>query len=60
MAVTDEQIRDAVARVATDGRVPCKALLEIARRLEVEPKTVGQACNELEIKIYGCQLGCFG
>ena len=60
MDTTDEQLREAVARVATDGRAPCRALLEIARRLEVDAKAVGRMCNELEIKIYGCQLGCFG
>ncbi|CEO87564.1 conserved hypothetical protein [Syntrophaceticus schinkii] len=33
--------------------------MEIATSLGVEPKVVGEACNELNIKLYGCALGCF-
>ena len=42
-----------------DGRLPCAVAFKIARKLEVPPKQVGEAANRLNIKIAGCQLGCF-
>ncbi len=54
-----EEIRQAVSEVARDGKAACKALLEVANRLGVEPARVGEACMELDIHICRCQLGCF-
>jgi len=59
MTDDDDQLRQAVRQAASDGRASCKSLLAIAERLGVPPRRVGQACNELKIKIAGCQLGCF-
>ena len=59
-ARTDEEIQAAVGELASgEGHAPCKALLALAERLDVPPARVGQACNEMGIKIHGCQLGCF-
>ena len=55
----DEEVRNAVRQAESNGRASCKSLLAIAERLGVEPARVGQACNELNVKISGCQLGCF-
>jgi len=33
--------------------------LAVARDLDVPPAEIGRLCNELDIKIVGCQLGCF-
>ena len=41
------------------GNIPCTAALEIARRLKVTPKEVGDAATKQKIKISNCQLGCF-
>jgi len=46
-------------RVAVDGRVACKAALDIARRLGVDSREVGAAADVLGMKISACQLGCF-
>lgn len=54
-----EKIRQAVNEVARDGKAPCKALFEVASRLGIEPARVGEACNELGIRVRACQLGCF-
>lgn len=56
----DERVAEAVKAAAVEGRVPCAAALALARRLGVAPSQVGQAANELGIKIADCQLGCFG
>lgn len=37
----------------------CSDAFKIATDLDINTKEVGDACNELEVKIYGCQLGCF-
>ena len=42
-----------------DGRLPCAIAFKIARKLKVTPRQVGEATNKLNIKIAGCQLGCF-
>ena len=56
---TERQIRQSIQQAARDGRVACKLLLELAERMESPPKRIGQFCNEMGIRISGCQLGCF-
>jgi hypothetical protein len=58
MATMDE-IKAKVQALATDGKISCKHSLNIADELGVPPRMVGEACNELDIKIAACQLGCF-
>lgn len=41
------------------GKLPCAVAFKIAKELKVAPKDIGQAANEMEIKICACQLGCF-
>ncbi|MHC4714881.1 MAG: hypothetical protein ACYTAN_16685 [Planctomycetota bacterium] len=54
-----ERIEAELKAASADGRVPCKGALALAVRLDVEPREVGAAANELGIKIVACQLGCF-
>jgi len=54
-----EELRDSIQRAAENGRVPCRALLELARRAEVPPREVGRLCDEMGLHISECQLGCF-
>jgi len=42
-----------------EGKLPCAIAFKIAKKLKVAPKEVGDAANELKIKISSCQLGCF-
>ncbi len=55
----DPQVREAVLKAATEGRITCPAARELADRLGVDPGVIGDACNQLRIKIKGCALGCF-
>jgi hypothetical protein len=47
------------ARSGEEKRLPCPEAFKIASDLEVSLSEVGKSCNELGIKIVGCQLGCF-
>ena len=51
----DQEVRDA----AKDGRLPCAAAFELARKNGVSPKEIGDAANRVGVKIAACQLGCF-
>jgi hypothetical protein len=42
-----------------DGKLPCAVAFQIAKKLKVTPRQVGDAANKLNIKIANCQLGCF-
>ncbi len=44
---------------AKNGKIACKQALEISAEEGISPKELGDLLNELEIKIAGCQLGCF-
>lgn len=58
-AANREQLEQEVKKAAQGGRLSCAQAFAIADKLGVEPKTVGQAANDLKIKIAGCRLGCF-
>jgi hypothetical protein len=47
------------SRAGDDKRLACAEAFKIARDLDVPTPEVGRTCNELGIKIVGCQLGCF-
>jgi hypothetical protein len=46
-------------RAGDERRLPCEEAFKIARDLGMPLSQVGKTCNELDIKIVGCQLGCF-
>ena len=57
--MTPEELREAIQSHAVEGRVSCKAMLDLARETEIPSQQIGEACNELGIKVGACQLGCF-
>ncbi len=57
---SDQTLLDTVrAAAGDDERLPCARAFAIADELDVRVAEVGRACNDLGIKIVGCQLGCF-
>ncbi len=54
-----EKIRASLKEGSTDGKISCPGAREIAKRLSVTFKEVGDAADELKIKITDCELGCF-
>lgn len=55
----NELIKKEIPKHLVDGKITCAAARKIAEDLGVPYKEVGQAANELGIRIKDCQLGCF-
>jgi hypothetical protein len=54
-----QEVRDELLKAAVDGFIDCGKALAIARKLNVDPKVIGNACNLLHIKVRSCSLGLF-
>jgi hypothetical protein len=52
-------ILDAVESATTEKRLSCTEARKLATELNVAPKVIGDAANQLKIKIHSCELGCF-
>jgi len=59
MAEINPEVLDAVKKASKDKRISCMAARKLAEELKVPPLVIGEAANELKIKIYACELGCF-
>lgn len=59
MSNISDNVMKAVQEAATDGRLTCAQAHELSQKLEVNLLVIGQAADELKIKIKACQLGCF-
>lgn len=55
-----ESIAEAVRSALVEGELPCASAFMIAQRLGVAPLEVGQAADELGVRLSKCQLGLFG
>ena len=55
----DEKLEMEIQASLVGGKLPCAVAFKIAKKLKVSPRKVGDAANRLNIKIMGCQLGCF-
>jgi len=54
-----QEVRDELLKATTDGFIDCGKAIVIARKLNIDPKIVGKACNLLHIRIRSCSLGLF-
>jgi hypothetical protein len=54
-----DAIIKAVQEAAAGGRLTCEKAHELANKLNVPLREIGEICNGLKIKISACQLGCF-
>jgi len=54
-----EDLEQAIRTALVDGRLPCAAAWEIARRHRMARIRVCSACETMKIKITRCQLGAF-
>jgi hypothetical protein len=54
-----EGIMKKIGLTAKEGKISCKKALEFADETGISPKALGDLLNEMEIKVRGCQLGCF-
>jgi hypothetical protein len=56
----NERLIQAMQDRLEDGKLPCSQAFAIARKLGLEPLTVGFAATDADIRISCCQLGLFG
>ena len=54
-----EKILEAVRNAAVGGRLSCDKAHELGTKFDVPLQEIGRVCNELNIRIKDCQLGCF-
>ncbi|RLE37668.1 hypothetical protein DRJ12_02530, partial [Candidatus Acetothermia bacterium] len=59
MKDVQERLRSEITAHLVDGRLPCEAAWEIAKKLQIGKVQVSGAAEALGIKISSCQLGCF-
>ena len=55
----DENIAKAVREALVGEGVPCASAYELARKLKVARRKVGDTATQLKIHVINCQLGCF-
>ncbi len=57
--MTREKLIESIRAASANNRLTCEKAHELSRILNISLKEIGEACNELNIKIAACQLGCF-
>ncbi len=55
----DNQLRESIRALARDGKVPCKRLFELAAEAGASIGLIGRLCDEMDLRVAACQLGCF-
>lgn len=54
-----EELYQEILKRAQDGKIACRQCFEVAQECNASLKVIGDVCNENEIRIRACQLGCF-
>lgn len=55
----DEAVKQKLKDRAAGGRISCEDAWKFAEEHGLSRAEIGEACNELGIRIFHCQLGCF-
>ena len=56
---TNDKLKGPIKERATDSRISCEAAWQVAGELGLPKQEFRKAADDLGIKIFGCQLGCF-
>jgi hypothetical protein len=56
----DPRVREALQSRAKESGLACAAAFAVAEEIEISPKAIGEAMDQLQISIIKCQLGLFG
>ncbi|MCL6472297.1 MAG: hypothetical protein K6T91_05730 [Firmicutes bacterium] len=59
MSKLTEDILKKIEEASKDKRLSCTAARKVGEELGIPLRQVGEACDELGIKIFACELGCF-
>ncbi len=54
-----DALREKIQQVAAAGEASCKSLLAVAADTGAPPAEIARLCDEMDIHIRTCQLGCF-
>ena len=54
-----DAILDAANEVDGKNKLNCAQAFELAKKLDVAIAEIGRICNENNVRISNCQLGCF-
>lgn len=55
----NDELKKELMGKAADGKLPCSVARKIAEDLNISYKDVGDAADDLGLRIRNCQLGCF-
>jgi hypothetical protein len=56
----EESVKQELKALAKGKGIPCQEAWDFATSRKMTRQAVGNAMDELEIKVLDCQLGCFG
>ncbi|MEL7566088.1 MAG: hypothetical protein AAGU27_14545 [Dehalobacterium sp.] len=59
MGTISEEVLKAVQETAKDGKLTCTDAHMLGEKLGISLLVIGEAADQLGIKIKNCQLGCF-
>lgn len=59
MTMQDDQLKKIIQETAGEEGLNCATAFMIAEKNDVPINKIGELCNELDIKVRNCQLGCF-
>ncbi len=54
-----DKVIDAIQRASENNRLSCEKAHELSQLLKVSLQEIGAICNDVNIRIDSCQLGCF-
>ena len=57
--MTREKLVEAIQAASVNNRLTCEKAHALSAELKVPLQEIGALCNELNLKIAACQLGCF-
>jgi hypothetical protein len=55
----EKELRERILFEAEGLKLSCSKAFNIASEVKVPVAEVGKVCNEIGVKVVGCQLGCF-
>ncbi len=55
----DGNVAKAVREALVGGGLPCAVAHEVARKLKVSRRKVGDTATQMKVHVVECQLGCF-
>ena len=54
-----EQVMTRLKEVSREGMISCSAARQVAEEMQFPMRLIGPLCDQLKLKIKGCELGCF-